>query len=190
MSRCGLLLAAGRSTRFGAENKLLTPFRGQPLAAHAAEAMATVPLDHRLAVVADPAVAALFGGFEVLTVSDPDAPQSASLALGARRAVELGATRLLVALADMPLVDAKLMGAVLDRGTDAGASAATDGTRAMPPACFSGPLIEALTKLSGDRGAASLLANLPADRLVAVPPDMLVDIDTAADLERMSADAD
>jgi len=190
MSRCGLVLAAGRSTRFGAANKLLTPFRGQPLAAHAAAAMAAVPLDHRIAVVTDPAVAALFDGFEVLTVERPDAPQSASLALGAGRAMQLGATRLLVALADMPLVDAKLMGTVLNRCAGNGASAATDGHRAMPPACFSGPQIDALTKLSGDRGAAALLADLPPDRLVAAPPGALVDIDTTADLEQAGASAD
>lgn len=190
MSRCGLLLAAGRSTRFGAANKLLTPFRGQPLAAHAADAMAAVPLDHRLVVVADPAVAALFDGFEVLMINEPDAPQSVSLALGARRAMQLGATRLLVALADMPLVDADLMGAVCFRCTDDSPSAATDGARAMPPACFPGPHIQALTSLSGDRGAASLLADLPPDRLVAAPQGMLADIDTAADLERMSASVD
>lgn len=190
MSRCGLLLAAGRSTRFGTENKLLTPFRGKPLAVHAADALAAVPLDHRLVVAADASVTELFDGFEVLTVNEPDAPQSGSLRVGARRALELGATRLLIALADMPLVDNALMGTVLDRCTDASPSATTDGTRAMPPACFPGPHIEALTKLSGDRGAASLLADLPPDRLVAAPPGMLADIDTQADLEQMSADAD
>lgn len=190
MSRCGLVLAAGRSTRFGSENKLLTPFGGQPLAAHAAEAMAAVPLDYRLVVVADASVAALFDGFEVLTTERPDAPQSASLALGARRALQLEATRLLVALADMPLVDNALMGMVLDRCTGDSPSAATDGARAMPPACFSGPQIGALTKLSGDRGAAALLAGLAPDRLVTAPPGMLADIDTVADVERASAKAD
>ncbi|MCR9123081.1 MAG: nucleotidyltransferase family protein [Phyllobacteriaceae bacterium] len=190
MSRCGLLLAAGRSARFGAKNKLLTPFRGQPLAAHVADAMAAVPLDHRLVVAADASVAELFDGFEVLTVNEPDAPQSASLKVGAHRALELGATRLLVALADMPLVDANLMGAVLECCTNDSPSATTDGHRAMPPACFPGGHFEALTKLSGDRGAASLLANLPPDRLVAAQPGMLADIDTQADLDQMSAHAD
>jgi molybdenum cofactor cytidylyltransferase len=187
MSRCGLLLAAGRSARFGTENKLLASFRGRPLAAHAAEAMAAVPLDQRIAVVADPAVAALFEDFDVLTIDGPNAPQSASLALGARHAMQLGATRLLVALADMPLVNATLMGAVLDRCTDGGASAATDGTRAMPPACFEGSRIAALTQISGDRGAAKLLSDVTPDSLVAAPPGMLADVDTVADLDRMRA---
>jgi CTP:molybdopterin cytidylyltransferase MocA len=190
MSRCGLVLAAGRSARFGTENKLLASFRGRPLGAHAAETMAAVPLDHRLVVVADPAVAALFEDFDVLTIQGPDAPQSASLALGSRHAMQLGATRLLVVLADMPLVNAALMGAVLNRCTDDSPSAATDGTRAMPPACFGGTRIDALTKLSGDRGAALLLADLPPDRLVAAPPGMLADVDTVADLDRMRAGTD
>ena len=67
---------------------------------------------------------------------------------------------------------------------------ATDGTRAMPPACFGGTRIDALTKLSGDRGAALLLADLPPDRLVAAPPGMLADVDTVADLDRMRAGTD
>lgn len=187
MIRCGLVLAAGRSSRFGAADKLLADFRGKPLAAHAADAMRAVALDHRLAVVADPEVGALFGGFEVLTVTAPGAPQSRSLALGARRAKALGAARLLVALSDMPLVDAALLASVLARCTGARPSAAADGARISPPACFPAARLDPLARLEGDRGAAALLGDLPGSALVEVRSGMLDDIDTRDDLVRLRA---
>ena len=187
MIRCGLVLAAGRSSRFGAADKLLADFRGKPLVAHAADAMRAVALDHRLAVVANPEVGALFGGFEVLTVTAPGAPQSRSLALGARRAKALGAARLLVALSDMPLVDADLLASVLARCTDARPSAAVDGARISPPACFPAARLDPLARLEGDRGAAALLGDLPGSALVEVRSGMLDDIDTRDDLVRLRA---
>ena len=188
MIRCGLVLAAGRSSRFGAADKLLADLGGKPLAAHAADAMRAVALDHRLAVVADRAVGALFGGFEVLTVTASEAPQSRSLALGARRAKALGADRLLVALSDMPLVDAGLLASVLARCTDARPSAATDGARISPPACFPADRLDPLARLEGDRGAAALLGDLPGSALARARPPMLGDVDTRDDLARLRAE--
>ncbi len=185
MRTCGLVLAAGRSERFGSADKLLAPLNGRPLAAHSAKAMRAVQLDHRLVVVTNPAVAALFGGFEVLEMEQEDAPQSASLALGARQAMARGADRLLIALADMPLVDADLLTTVLHHATKPQPSAATDGARAMPPACFPASWFTALTEISGDRGASSLLRELPPSALVPAPDGMLADVDTPDDLETL-----
>lgn len=50
MITCGLVLAAGRSERFGAANTLLAPYDGKPPAAHVAKAMGAVALEHRLVV--------------------------------------------------------------------------------------------------------------------------------------------
>lgn len=185
MTTCGLVLAAGRSTRFGAADKLLADFRGRPLAAHAAAAMRAVPLDHRLVAVADPAVQALFGGFEPVAPNGPDARQSESLARGARRAGALGADRLLVTLADMPLVDPDHLAAVLASCADGRPAATTDGERLMPPVCFPGDWLARLTRIEGDRGASALLAGREDVTHVRAPASMLVDIDRPGDLRAL-----
>ncbi|WP_306119047.1 MULTISPECIES: NTP transferase domain-containing protein [unclassified Roseitalea] len=187
MTAFGLVLAAGRSTRFGGANKLLAPLDGPPVAAHVARAMGGVRLAHRAVVTAEPAVAALFGGFEVLSPRGGPRDQASSLALGVDRARALGADRLLIALADMPLVTTDLLTAVLDRCTTDRPSAASDGRRRCPPACFPQPVFPALAALRGDHGARALLAALPAEAVIAAPPQILVDIDTRQDLERALA---
>ena len=100
-----------------------------------------------------------------------------SLALGAAAARELGASRLLVLLADMPHVTASHGAAVLAACTDKHASASLcDGVR-MPPACFPAADFTRLAALSGDHGARDLIADLPADALVEAGPALFTDID-------------
>ncbi|MFD0981766.1 NTP transferase domain-containing protein [Tropicimonas aquimaris] len=187
MTRVGLILAAGRSARFGSENKLLAPFRGRPLAACAAEAMRGVALDHRLVVTSSAEVAALFEGFERVPGAGDMAGQADNLRAGVARARALGADRLLIALADMPLVGAEVMQAVLERCGATCASAVTDGRRRMPPACFPQSDLAALSGLQGDRGAGALLRGLPSTALVTVAADVLADVDTVADLAALAA---
>lgn len=187
MIRAGMVLAAGRSRRFGAQNKLLARFRGIPLAAHSARAMRLAALDRRLAVVADPAVAELFDGFDLIWLEGSESEQSDSLRAGAARAREIGADRLLVALADMPLVPGRLMDGVLDRASDTTPSAASDGTCCAPPACFPRCLFPELENLRGDHGAGELLRQLPSSQLERVTPEILTDIDTVDDLARLDA---
>jgi molybdenum cofactor cytidylyltransferase len=186
----GLLLAAGRSARFGAANKLLAPFRGRPLVVHAADALRAAPLDHRIALTADPRVAALLPGFAIVVADLADtgttpAAQSDSLRAGLARARSLGADRILVALGDMPLVTPALLTAILDRAALTGAAAATDGGLRSPPAAFVPAFFDALAAVSGDRGAGAILAALPDDALVPAP-GLLGDIDTPEDLARLS----
>ena len=69
MIRAGLLLAAGASRRFGPKDKLLSPLRGRPLIAHAAEAMRRAALDRRIAVIANPDLAPHLAGFEIVAVA-------------------------------------------------------------------------------------------------------------------------
>lgn len=187
MRRVGLVLAAGRSRRFGEENKLLVPFRGKPLAAWAAETMRGAPLDHRLAIVDAPEVAALFDGFEILRAAGPGAGQGDNLSAGADRARALGAERLLVTLADMPFLNHDVLAGILAACVDGGASAASDGARPMPPACFSAAWLGRLAALEGDRGAGRLLADLPPEALLTLPAPVLADIDRPGDIAALEA---
>lgn len=187
MIRAGLVLAAGHSRRFGADNKLLAPFRERPLAAHAAEALRATDLDVRIAVVSPGPVARLFDGFEVLSLPDADAEQSDSLRVGVRRAVEIGADRLLITLADMPLVSADLLAQVLALcGDEIPSCVRADNSGPMPPACFPAASFPALLGLVGDRGAGALLKSLPDTSMLTMPDQMLSDVDTLSDLTRLS----
>lgn len=181
MSDAGLVLAAGRSSRFGPEDKLLADLGGRPLAAHAAAAMAGTPLDRRIVVVGSESVAALFPGFEVVLIDNAETGQAESLRAGVAAAD--GSGRLLIALADMPFVTAAHLEAVLAR-CGAEGSASHDGARPMPPACFPASRFAALMALTGDRGAGGLLRHLPPEALVAAPEGMLMDIDTPEALDR------
>ncbi|SDF40316.1 nucleotidyltransferase family protein [Limimaricola pyoseonensis] len=186
----GLLLAAGRSRRFGPQDKLRAPFRGRPLVTHAAAALRASGPDRLLAVCADPAVAAVLDGFEIVP-TDPEGGQSASLRAGARRARALGAAKLLVVLGDMPRVRPELLREVVAACDAAHPAAAHDGTRIMPPACFPAALLPDLEALEGDRGAAALLrGGAPgAVRLCPAAPGLLIDIDTPEALRAAEADA-
>lgn len=181
MTTIGLILAGGMSRRFGPENKLLAPVSNVPLAAHAASAMRAVPLDHRLVVARGADVAALFDGFEILAAPE-EVALSASLKTGLARARALGADRLLIALGDMPGIDADVLNRVLALCQGRAASAVTDGTRRMPPACFPAAQFAAMAGMEGDRGAGPLLKQIPEANLLHLPGAALRDVDRPEDL--------
>ena len=182
MTTVGIVLAAGRSSRFGEADKLTATFRGAPLAHYAAAAMRGAAVDHRIAVVRG--VVDQFDGFDIVYARE-DAPQSESLKHGLRRAIALGADRIVITLADMPLVNAALIDAVVELAGADGTAAATDGNRRAPPACFPASAFPALLALDGDRGAGQLLAALPDNALVSVTELELSDVDTPADLSAL-----
>lgn len=176
MITVGILLAAGRSQRFGADKRAAL-LNGRPLIDYAAAAMAGAALDHRLAVGAE-----LLG---YLTVPAPaGGQQSDSLRAGIEAAERLGAGRIVVILGDMPLIDAALIDAVVAACPTDGASAAQDGA-AMPPACFDAALFPKLKALRGDRGAGALLIDLPPECRVAAV-GRLADIDTPKDFQAVA----
>lgn len=178
-----VVLAAGLSTRFGGD-KLLYPYAGKPLAAHIADTLVAMPVSWRIAIV-PPAPSpreALFRerGFELVANPDPQQGMGASLALGAQRAIELGAAALLVCLADMPNVTAAHLTALLATGGDSGSVAtAFDGSRG-PPAVFARRLFPELAAISGDHGAKHLLASA---RLITAPPGLERDFDLRGDFD-------
>ncbi|MFV0358806.1 nucleotidyltransferase family protein [Tropicimonas sp.] len=189
MTTVGLLLAAGRSRRFGPEDKLLAGFAGAPLVSHAARALAGCGFDHLLAAVCSARVAALLAEYECVRLDATAAAQSDSLRAGVSRAAELGADRLVIVLGDMPNLTSHLIRRVADTCGAGLASAATDGTCPMPPACFPSGSFAALSALSGDRGAGSLLRDLPAGQLVRATANDLLDFDTPEALARAEANA-
>jgi molybdenum cofactor cytidylyltransferase len=181
-----VLLAAGLSHRFGTEDKLAAPFRGRPLAHHAADTLAGIAFAERFVVVgAGPSVLA-GRGFTLIANPVPEVGQSRSVALGVEAARAAGARAVLIALADMPLVTIGHIRRLLMRYEDAHSIVASgDGARRAPPALFGRAHFDALCDLEGDGGARALLARAA---IVPVTPGELADIDTPTDLAGLQRD--
>lgn len=178
-----VLLAAGRSERFGSD-KLLALADGEPVAVRAARQLGSAGSRLRIAVcrggspVADLLAAS---GYEIVVNPDPARGLSSSLALGIGRADLAGADAALVALGDMPFVPASHFGALLaafDPAETPIVASARDGA-AMPPALFARAHFARLCAARGDRGGRALLAGA---KLVAATPRELADIDHPDDL--------
>lgn len=202
----GLLLAAGRGSRFddsGRQSKLLALLpdgsptgspKGTPVALASAQhllqccARVLAVLPQHAAPPRDQHVAALVGllasaGCEILFCEESDAGLGHSLAAGVRATPD--APGWLVALADMPAIQAQTIGKISAacNKPDSIAVPVHDGQRGHPVA-FGSAYYDQLIALRGDTGARSVLrANAAA--VIEVPcadPGVLRDIDTAQDL--------
>ncbi len=184
----GILLAAGRGTRFdpaGQQDKLLQRLSGgQPVAGQSARNLKAV-VDRVVAVVR-PGQQQLLqvlqdAGCETTVCLDADQGMAASLQQGLALAGD--AQGWLIALADMPFVAAdtlqKLRDAV-EQGHDI-VVPTFEGRRGNPVA-FSRHHLAALRQLRGDEGARSLLANFPVHKVEVMDPGIHRDIDTPGDL--------
>jgi len=181
-----VLLAAGLSTRFGAEDKLAAPLNGLPLGLHAARTVAAIPFAARIAVTGARPLAFTSYGFTTVENDDPAAGQGRSIALGVQAARRADVDAVLVMLADMPFVTAGHVRALFD-GFDGNHAvvASTTGDWSGPPALFGAVHFDLLAQLSGDHGPRTLIK---AADLVAALPAELADIDTRQDLQAAYAD--
>jgi molybdenum cofactor cytidylyltransferase len=174
------LLAAGRSERFGAEDKLLAPFRGFPLYLHAANALFTLHFAAHLIVCASEEIETP-AGFTRVNVA-PGLPQSATLKAGIEALPADGIDAVLIALADMPCVPATHFEALLAAfDTALGVPVASCGSNRMPmpPAVFGRNLWADLMALEGDQGARAMLGDAV---LVRTDEGALIDVDVVDDL--------
>lgn len=180
-----ILLAAGTSQRFGAENKLLASLDGEPLALHAARRIGELAPGRRIAVCPDDhgmlARHLAAEGFEIVVNPHPERGLSQSLARGIAEAALGPQVAALICLADMPFVSTGHLRELLahfDPST-APVVATTNGAATMPPALFARALFEKLRGGEGDRGGKALFAEAT---LVRASADELVDIDRPGDL--------
>ncbi|MDG1406814.1 MAG: nucleotidyltransferase family protein [Octadecabacter sp.] len=178
MKTIGVLLAAGKSTRFGTNNKLLEDFKGRSLCTYAAEAMAGAGLSGCVAVVSDSAVAMILPEFEPVYCSGN---QSDSLKTGVHAAIALDADQIVVCLADMPFITVQLIVSLMSLAKDHPICGSTWGGKKSPPAVIPKAKFDEVLKLQGDSGAFSLLRNLPASAFLAVGEIDLIDLDTVGD---------
>jgi molybdenum cofactor cytidylyltransferase len=178
-----ILLAAGFSRRMGGENKLLKPFRGRPLIAHALETVGGLGLGQLVVVLgrSAEAVAPLLPASATVT-HNPRAAEGmgTSLAVGALK-LDPALAGAFVVLGDMPLVtraDYEALARAF-RAQDGGAVCIPvhQGRRGHP-VLFPARHFAALAACEGDRGARHILAD-PATRLIEVEASsgVLIDFD-------------
>jgi molybdenum cofactor cytidylyltransferase len=186
----GVLLSAGRATRFGGD-KLLVRMASGDLAG---EPIGVVALRHLRSAVADViavvrpddhALAAELGanGARVVRCANAGDGMGASLACGVRASAH--AQGWIVALADMPWIRADTIArvaAALAHG--APLAAPFHGGQRGHPVGFARDCYDALAALTGDEGAKTVVA-ARADDLVRIDTDdggILRDVDAPADL--------
>ncbi|MDE2344818.1 MAG: nucleotidyltransferase family protein [Betaproteobacteria bacterium] len=185
----GILLAAGRSTRFGSDKLLQAEPQGLPLALQAARAFA--PLEQTRAVI--PAGnGPLRALFESIGLSVTEVAGTAALSRSLKAGLEASAQARgwIVGLADMPCVRPSTVAAIrqaLEQGADI-VACRHEGRRGNP-AGFSQNMKAALLALEGDQGARRLLEECASAIywLDVDDPGILLDIDVPADWAQFAA---
>ena len=187
----GILLAAGFSRRFGAEDKLMHRLPdGRPLALAAAHNLLAA-LPRTVAVVRPqaPALQTLLAaaGAEVVVCAPTSTAMADSLATAVNRAAchAEAAGGYVIALADMPFIQPATIAAVA-AALAAGARIAAPRYREQRghPVGFAADLREELERLHGDEGARSVLQRHRREVHLLEVDDagILADIDTPRDL--------
>jgi molybdenum cofactor cytidylyltransferase len=184
----GVVLAAGRSTRMGA-NKLLLPYQGEQLVRRTVRAAIEGGLEPVLVVLGDDAahVATALAGLSCLVVPN------ARHALGLNTSLDAGLAAVhpdrsaaMVLLADMPRVTPELVSALVARRRETRPRivASRYGQVVAPPILYDRTLFAELSGAEGDgRGREVLARHLDEVVYVDAPPGALLDVDAPGDLE-------
>lgn len=186
-----IVLAAGRSTRMGGENKLLAPLGGRPIVRIVAEAALASSAAAVFAVTGHQReqVETALAGLGVTLVHNPDFARGLSTSLRAGLAALPPEIRgALILLADMPHVDARLIDALIGAFRSSGEDAVivpTIGGRRGNPVLWGRSHFTALQQVTGDVGGRDVLRKLGGRvREFAVPPGpAFLDVDTPDQLK-------
>lgn len=187
----GLLLAAGRSSRFGGD-KLLAPLHGRPVLYWSASALAAGGLDVLYLVVPPDGarrVSALGGtACQVVEHRGWDAGMASSIQAGLA-AMPDTIEAVVVALADQPGVAPGVVRCLCDRWREGGADAVVPRYQDGPghPVLFGRATFGVLFELRGDVGARTVLDALGgALAHLAVEGSRPVDVDTPEALDALA----
>jgi CTP:molybdopterin cytidylyltransferase MocA len=186
----GVVLAAGRATRFGG-GKVVARFRGAEIVRHVIERLAAGGVEEIVVVAGTERelVTNALAGLPATVVENPspDLGMSSSIRLGAA-AIGQGAGAVVIALGDQPLIDPAVVRALIERWERSNAAAVVPVYRdgRGHPVLFDATQCRALRELRGDAGARDLLERL-GDRVMrlSVAADAPRDVDTLDDLREL-----
>ncbi len=193
--------AAGNSVRMG-RPKLLLPLQGQPLIARTIAAWRQSRVDRVLIVVRPDdrllADVARQADAEVILPSVPPPDMKASIQAALRHLMQQGAPAehdaFLVAPADLPGLSMLIINRLIEcyESTNVAQILVPElhGKRGHP-VLFPGPLVGEVFALANDEGLNALVERhlprrIPCDDLVPADEDPFADVDTPADLARLS----
>jgi 4-nitrophenyl phosphatase len=187
-----VILAAGGSTRFGQPKQLLD-WGGVPLVAHVADQALAAGLAPVVAVLGSQAeaVRAALGRRPVQTVTNWRWETGLSTSVQAGLAALPPETEAGIFMhCDQPLVSADLLRALVARFEETGAPIVypMHAGRRGTPTLFARRLFPELAAVSGDEGGRAVISRHP-DEVATVEvtaPDVLADIDTPDDYERLA----
>lgn len=188
---CGVVLAAGQSTRMG-RNKLLIELGGRSVVRRAVATAASAGLDPPLVVLGHESdrVQAELCGLSFMPVLNPDHAHGMNTSLRAGIAAAGDADAALVLLADMPLVTAQMLRALVDafRQKRAPLVVSTYGEVVAPPILYGRALFAELLALPDDACGKRVVKQHRAEAIeLAWPSSVLADLDHPEDVERVKA---
>ncbi len=190
-----IVLAAGKSTRMGS-NKMLADFRGNPMVRATVANILASSVDEVVVVTGHEkeAVEAALANLHVRFAHNPDfaAGLATSLAAGIK-AIAGRADSALICLADMPLVDARIIDrlvAAYNPTENRNIIAPTYKGERGNPVLWSAQYFPQLMALSGDKGARNLIEECKSEavEVEAESDAVLRDADTVEMLSTMQAD--
>ena len=172
-----IVLAAGKSTRFGG-NKLLAPLAGKPLLEHTLEAIPLPCFSQVAAVVSNPAVEQLCRRCGVDVRVYEGGPQSKSIRLGLEKLED--ADGCLFVLGDQPLCSADSIRRLVADFQARPQTVHRLAYQGQPssPTLFPAHLFPALKKLTGEHGGMAAVGDTPVWYTEAAGPQELWDADT------------
>ncbi len=181
-----LVLAAGRSRRMGAANKLLMKIEGAPMVARVAAAALASNAETVLVVTGHEAeaVGAVLANMNVTLVHNPDygSGLSSSLASGLA-ALPDDIDGAVICLGDMPWIGAAVIDSLIDGFDGQGICLPTHRGRRGNPVLWARRYFSEIQSIEGDKGARGLIEQYE-DVVHEVPWDddsVLRDIDTSRD---------
>jgi len=186
-----VILAAGRSTRMGALNKLTVEVGGQAMVRHAAEAALASRARPVLVVVGHQAqaVRAALAGLDVTFVDNP------TYALGLSSSLKRGIRALpaqcegaLILLGDMPGITASHLERLMAAFTPGAIVVPTHGDRRGNPVLWPAVCFAPMLRLRGDAGAKRLLARYQTRvrEVDLASAAIFADVDTPEALRRLT----
>ena len=185
-----IVLAAGRSARYGS-NKLLLPLEGEPIVRATVRIVLGSRVNEVVVVLGRDAreVSGALAGLGVREVVNPDfaSGMSSSLRAGVR-SLPPGAGAAVIVLADQPTLRSDAIDAIIQSWRSSGSSIVAprfNGERGHP-VLFDRRMFGELLAVSGDRGARDLIASDPARvELVELTSSPPLDVDTPEDYRRL-----
>ncbi len=182
-----VLLAAGTSSRFGEEDKLMADLNGKPVIAHTLEAVASLAFGELVAVTRPIADAPDIHrrlerrGYSILVNDRPEEGLASSIVRAVLHVMPIKRCRgILICLGDMPFVPQSHYNRICLAAEDVrSVVASTDGFSPSPPAFIGRKHFPELLTLRGDQGARALLSR---GVQVEAMGSSLFDIDTPEDL--------